>query len=374
MKGSIHISNYPISALINSQKVAIACEQFTWGYPLEVHSGAIDQSDVHESLLSLQLNTQQGLWNLYGVQQSDVSAEEVRKFLEDVERRHKSRVHWSTRRPSIVIPTSASRTVSSNTPVGSPGEAPLSTPIARDWRKSPDQLLTKLRDQSLNLSQRIEAVLFAEVAQFNSTEASELLPLLFDFVNKYRFAEEASVKTAVGAAIRKLAMGLPDAQIEQYANLFQSTDTDAVPPELELELAKAILWRLAVLPSSLAHEFPTLEGRLLGITNDYMKRRFVLQKNYASTVLHASLCLLLLAERHLDTVLQSVKQVGLGWFSDLFKQRLSRLRDALTKTGDPAALPAVERLDHAISALGRSTKADHAGLAVRQNPETGDQI
>jgi len=319
---------------------------FRWGGTLEISSGAIGPSGVHNDLFDVQANTAKGLWNLHAIPKSQVGEDELCAFLEDLKRRHGAPpLRWSTRTPSVVIRTDVA---TASVPVGPfvkvEDRVGDDEEILEDWRSSPSELLAKLQDPSTCHDELFEAILFSEIAQFDESQTEQLLTRLFAFVSEYRLSQEEAAITAVGAAIRRLAMNLQDSQIEQYADLFLPTDTDTLPCEIELELAKAILWRLATAPASLSDGYPKLECRLAELTLDYLKPRLILQKNYASVALQAALGVLLLNDQHADSVLKSVKHLGIGWFSRLFQRRLEKLQRRLVETGDMTSMAVASNL------------------------------
>ena len=332
-----------------------------WGYPLEITCGAIDSSTIHGNLLDVQANTSKGLWDLHAISKSQVSEDELREFLEGLQRRHRAApLHWNTRSPSIVI-----RADVATTSVAIEPSAPIEDRVADDeetlddWRSSPSELLAKLQDPSISRDELFDAVLFAEIAKFDESRTQELLTRLFAFVNEYRLSQDEDVMTVVGAAVRKLAMNLQDPQIEQYADLFLPTSTDTLPCEIELELAKAIVWRLVAAPASLSRQCPKLVSRLTELASDYLKPRLILQKNYASVAIQAALGVLLLNGHHAGSILQSVKNLGIGWFTHLFQRRLERLRRQLMESADATSTAIATNLGRFESELqGASDQGD----------------
>lgn len=298
-----------------------------WAYPLEINSGAIELSAAHKALFHVQANTSKGLWNLHSIPESLVGSDELREFLEDLERRHRTPpVYWTTRSPTVLV-----RGHRASVQAASLSEMPLEAclrdneEVVDDWRASPSETLTKLLESSTTHNELFDAILFAEITVFDKDQTERLLPRLFAFIAENRLSSDDDVQTVVGAAIRKLATNLPETQFEQYADLFLPTDTDTLPHEIELELAKAILWRLTNVPAIHAQRFSKLEGRLSELALDYLRPRLILQKNYASIALHATLGALLLNGEQANSVVKGVSNLGISWFLDLCRRRLSRL-------------------------------------------------
>lgn len=303
-----------------------------WGnYPLEINSGAIQPSGFHKDVFSVQANTSKGLLGLYAVRTAQVSEDEFLECLETLERRHRrAPQRWSTRSTFVVTCRDVTKfTVDVEPSPTIKSRVAEEEEILDDWRSSPAELLAKLLDSSSRRAELFEAILFAEIAKFDESQTEQLLTRLLAFVSEYRLSQDDDVKTAVGAAIRKLAMNLRDSQVEEYADLLLPTETETLPCEIELELAKAIVWRLTSAPASLSHKFPKLETRLAELASDYLRPRLILHKNYSSIALQAALGVLLLNGQHANSVLKGVKDLGVGWFTDLFRRRLERLRTQL---------------------------------------------
>ena len=327
-----------------------------WDHLWEINSGAIEQVITHPKLYGVQANTYVGLWDFYAIQKADASEDELREFLEKLERRPRApELRWNTRNPSIVIREHVATTCLAVEPSATIEDRGVDDEeTLDDWRSDPCELLAKLQDPSISRDELFDAVLFAEIAKFDEAQTGQLLTRLFAFVGEYRLSQDENAKTAVGSAVRKLAMNLRDSQIEQYADLFRPTETDTLPCEIELELAKAILWRLASIPASLSHEFPKLERCLADLATDYLKPRLILQKNYASVAAQAGLGVLLLNGPHAGSVLNSVKALGIGWFTDLFQQRLGKLREQLA--GDATSTTVAANLARFESELQGASK------------------
>jgi len=324
------------------------------GRPLEICSGAIWTSSTHKNLLRGQANTSKETWDLFAFQKHhQIDEDAFHELAEQLERILKaSQPGLDRRRIPVVIPIIAptpSKII--DYPVAFEGLLADDVEILENRQSSPNNLLAKLQDSSISQAKLFETILFAEIAAFDEPQTKALLQLLFEFVDKYRFSQDEDTKTAVGAAIRKLAMNLPDFEIEQYANLFHPTETDTLSCEIELELAKAILWRLTAQPASLSDDFPNLENCLAEIASLYLNSRLLLQKNYAAISLQAVLGILLLNSQHADHIIQSVRDMKISWFSDLLVRRLKRLRAQLSKINQTKAIAAATNLERFVSVV-----------------------
>jgi hypothetical protein len=206
---------------------------------------------------------------------------------------------------------------------------------AAEWVKSSDAILQRLNDPALSLEDRRLTILFAETVAFDEPQRPELLPLLHRYILEERFNRNEDAQTSVGSAIRKFAMNMDEAGFETYAELFGPSETETLSCELELELAKALMWRLVYEPFDAALAFPKLQERLFDLAEDYLSPRLVLQKNYASVVLNAVLAALLLGNGRCRDLVAQVHALRLAWFTALFERRLRRTCEAL-KSNKPA--------------------------------------
>jgi hypothetical protein len=200
--------------------------------------------------------------------------------------------------------------------------------LHNDWAQSPDEILRRLESGDTSLEDRITAVLFAETIGFNETQKPRLISMLFEFANKHRFSRNDELMTAVGSAIRKFAMNMPESSFEDYSSLLAPTDTDTLSCEIELELAKAVEWRLIKIKSAKVGKYPKLEARLSELASDYLTPRLILQDNYASIVIHAVTAVGLLNGSRRNELIDRIAKLHIDWFSDLFARRLT---DAIHK-------------------------------------------
>jgi hypothetical protein len=233
---------------------------------------------------------------------------------------------WHSVRESVVIEFSEEFAVVPHTAAAEASPRDVST-NSRDesrnsWVSSPDEILHRLESDATPADERITAVVFAETTSFSESQKPRVRRSLFDFCNSNRFATNDDVVTAVAAAIRKFAMNMPTSEFESYSNLFLPTETQTLSCDIELELAKAIGWRLVRVPHIDGGTYPTLASRLEDLASDYLVARLILQENHASTAMHAVTAVGLLKGRRQDELIDRVAEMGIGWFTDLLSRRL----------------------------------------------------
>jgi len=109
--------------------------------------------------------------------------------------------------------------------------------LRNDWVDSPDEILSRLECSDTSFKDRTTAVFFAETMAFDETQKPRLLSALLQFADKNRFSTDDEVTTAVGSAIRKFAMNMPESSFEEYSDLLVPTDTATLSCDIELEVA-----------------------------------------------------------------------------------------------------------------------------------------
>lgn len=233
-----------------------------------------------------------------------------------------------------------------------------------DWVVVPTQILSRLDAREAAWTDRLTAVLFAETTAFDTEEQARLRPALFAFALENRFSTDDETITAVGAAIRKLAMILPASQLDEYARLFQPTATETLSFRVELELAKAIVWRLSQLTQEEIGKPALLEQQLSGLASDYLSPRLVLQENYASIVLQAVVAVALLQGSRQNELIDRIAEMNIDWFTDLLSRRLEEA--AQRQESDAARASTLKSLCGRLRKSSKARDDAHAGMAPKQ--------
>jgi len=195
--------------------------------------------------------------------------------------------------------------------------------VGNDWVQSPVGILSRLESDDTTEDDRVTAVLFAETTGFTNAQKPRLLRALFEFAKSNRFARNDEVITAVGSAIRKIAMNMLESSFEDYSELLAPTATDTLHYEVELELAKAVGWRLISANAIEADAHPRLTSALSELASDYLTARLILQENYASIVIHAVVAVCLLRGRRQLELIDRTVGLKMDWFSDILARRLA---------------------------------------------------
>lgn len=216
-----------------------------------------------------------------------------------------------------------------------PDEDNIETP-SLSWIQSSEEILRRLENPNTNAMDRITCVLFAETTAFESKDVSRLLTVLAAFISKNRFSSDEKTTTAVGSAIRKYAMNMAEDLFEAYANWLLPTSTQTLGHQLELELIKAFNWRLAYSPIALTGSSENVLRNLADVCSSYLHRRVILQKNFASTVLHGLSAVAILEaisgeRQRTDLLFKAATDLQLKWFSELLCDRLSETTDNINE-------------------------------------------
>jgi hypothetical protein len=190
-------------------------------------------------------------------------------------------------------------------------------------------IIDGVSSSTTSLSHRCDLILQAEVLEFSTSEVEQMLNLLHQFIDQNRFSNEEDVVIAVGAAIRKYAMNLPNDRMEDYAKLFDTSSTEAMSEQIELELVKAITWRLTAQPPEFDDPFPSLAVRLRDLADTYIRPRLITQKNFAAIAINALLGLLLLRHPDSHDLIGRLSALDIKWLSELMVRRIKALKNKI---------------------------------------------
>lgn len=216
------------------------------------------------------------------------------------------------------------------------------------WINSADTLLSRLEDDSTTDDERRIAILAAETTVFDESVKRRLLSTLTTFITSNRFATEDDAITALGSAIRKYAMNMDGADFDTYASWLQPTATETLHHHVELELAKGASWRLAYEPTAAGDRLAQLKTALVGLAGEYTSARLILQKNYASIVLHAVVGVAILealsaGDGETEQLLKQTSELRMDWFWELLQRRIADACKTIDKR-DPALADAVREV------------------------------
>ena len=158
---------------------------------------------------------------------------------------------------------------------------------------------------------------------------------------------------AVGSALRKYVMNMPEEDLDKFHVLFDPSSVAAVPFEIELELVKTLLWKLTLAPPDVDEHLPELSDRLMDRAEGYLRPWMLLRENHAAVAQDACLGLLLLRSRHVPRLLEVLRNLQVGWFVELLLRRARWLKDDIGSRFSPED---ASRYAQSIIALEESIK------------------
>ena len=209
-----------------------------------------------------------------------------------------------------------------------------------------NQLLTLLRDGLDEASeQAVDAIIEIQSTAIPDYKLIETIGLLVDFIKKHRCTSSQKVLIAVGAAIRKVLLNLPSSDIGIAADLLKSEGSLAVPIEVELEVTKLVVQRVAENPSINASHFPSLADAMLSNAMLYSTAKMVNREFYNATALNSVLACLLMQHSESHSLCNQLLQDSPSWFSRLCSNRLKRIRSELASRKDLLSSRLVTHLD-----------------------------
>lgn len=151
---------------------------------------------------------------------------------------------------------------------------------------SPAMLLSRLRDPAISDDERRTLIIEAEAIRFEPEQSRDLGLVLRTFIGKHRDSGDPQDIVAAASAIRKYVATMQPGDLSHVAELLDAGHKASVPLDLELEICKMILRKLAANPGERIDQFPELESRLAEIVRTYANDRLLPREKYgAATVL-----------------------------------------------------------------------------------------
>ncbi len=293
------------------------------------------------------LTTEQSWLRLLGIEMTEEEREQV---LADICQQQWSLRRWANpRQIKIVLCQPPAEGVKKRALALSLSTADESTDDSDPhWVNSADALLNRLQDDSTTDDERRIAILAAETTAFDEAAKQRLLSALAMFITRNRFATDEDTMTVLGSAIRKYAMNMDESDFDTYAHWLQPTAIETLHHHVELELAKGASWRLAYEPTGAGDRLARLKTALVGLAGEYTSVRLILQKNYASIVLHAVVAVAILEalaaeDRETERLLKQASELRMDWFWELLQRRIADACKTIEKR-DPALADAVREV------------------------------
>ena len=208
-------------------------------------------------------------------------------------------------------------------------------PLQMDVKPSAEQILRGLGAGPNDREELRQMVIDAEVVRFTEQELPAPLPVLREFIEHFRTSDDPADMVAVGSALRKYVMNMPEADLDRFHLLFDPSAVAPVPFEIELELVKTLVWKLTLAPPDADGSFPELSERLADRAEGYLRPWILLRENHAAVAQDACLGLLLLRSPHVSRLLERLRDLRVDWFVDLLLRRARWLKDDITSRFSP---------------------------------------
>lgn len=206
-----------------------------------------------------------------------------------------------------------------------------------------ERVLQLLRSNETPEAKLRQAVLQAEVLEFNDRDRVELCEHLRTYILRHRNSNVAQDLVAVASAIRKLVACMPAGELGLLNELLTPTPRMGIPLEIELEVAKTVVRKLTWHPPLHDDSEQDLAARLMDVAESYLNPRLLTREKYGATALNAVLALLLLRSRHVPCVISRVRDLAANWFSQSACRRVERLQQQLQLRVSDETLPAITR-------------------------------
>ncbi|MGP0067216.1 MAG: hypothetical protein ACLQGP_26935 [Isosphaeraceae bacterium] len=318
---------------------------------VEIRSGAIIPESDRPGLYCLEVNTAQGLRRFEHAQEiseTDAPLEMQGQIWEHVQSLHTAIVgmtfiSWSAeddeRREDSPSPASTRAFPQS-------AQKSVFVTSQNNDELSPEELLHRLKGDSLGSLERRRLIIEAEALVFAPGQLGPLQSVLRDFIAKYRESNDPDDLVAVSAAIRKFVATLKaDEALTYAAELFEAGSRSQVSLEVELELVKMAVRKLTANPPKQNDFLPDLGDQLLEVAKTYLNPRLLAREKYAAIALNAILAIALLRSRHVAEVVRLVSGINVRWFRQLLARRAGRLQLELKERCSS------ESLDESVDAL-----------------------
>lgn len=205
-------------------------------------------------------------------------------------------------------------------------------------------ILAQLRSPGISDEEARSLIVQLESIAVDRVDLVPLRQFLQSYIEAHRDSNDVADLHAVGCAVRKLVLNTPASESDRLAFLLEAGHRAPVPLEVELEVAKSMVWQQAAEPRTEPNASPVMALRLRELVETYTNDRLLPRPKYAAIVLNAMMALLLM-RGHLDTVCSQLRKVRLTWFTEQVAHRARRLRDELLREQGDRVRPLVADLE-----------------------------
>lgn len=199
----------------------------------------------------------------------------------------------------------------------------------------PEEVIALLGNPNLDLNERRRLILSAEDLDFTAEQERELLPLLRDFIEKFRDSNEREDLIAVGSAIRNYVALMDVSRIGTLASLLEPGHRAVIPQEIELEIVKIVARKFAANPPAAPAPEPELATRLMELAEAYLNPRVLPRGRFSAIALLALQGLAGMRSPQLEPLLTAAGDLPFPWFHRQLKRLLNQLLDQWRRLMEP---------------------------------------
>lgn len=199
---------------------------------------------------------------------------------------------------------------------------------AREWDENPltpQDVLEQLQNPDIPHTDRRQLIIEAEGLDFDVDESTVLIPLLFEFIMKYRDSNNPEDLLAAGSAIRNYVALLPLTDVGTVATLLEPGHQTVLPLEIQLEIAKMVARKFTANPPHQVEPEPELANHLAGLAKAYMEPHILPREKYAAVTVNALLALAAMRSKRMDALLKPLNETPYTWFRYFFTQQLMQI-------------------------------------------------
>jgi hypothetical protein len=201
---------------------------------------------------------------------------------------------------------------------------------------TPEQLVLQIDGAGNDVPSRL--ICLAELAEFDDSQKTALLPLLWEYITKHRDSNNREELIAVGAAIRKYIATMPMHRMGDLSVLLDPNHRAALSLGLELEVAKMIYRNFEVHPPLQAGGFPELAQRLWEMVQVYINPRIILRDKHSAVASLSIEALVAMRSVLAEPAWRAANDSPHRWFTDLVNGDLCELRKRWTGRSKDAAV------------------------------------
>lgn len=231
---------------------------------------------------------------------------------------------------------------------------------------SPAMMLSRLRDPAISDDERRALIIEAEAIRFEPEQSRDLGLVLRAFIGKHRDSGDPQDIVAAASAIRKYVATMQPGDLSHVAELLDAGHKASMPLDLELEIGKMILRKLAANPGERIDQFPELESRLAEIVRTYANDRLLPREKYGATTLNAVLALVMLDDGRIPGVVDQLRLLKAAWFRQLVARQAGKTAAEIRRgVGGRTALSA-GRLEALAAAIQQANGGGNASTASQR--------